>query len=146
VISKASAGLVLILLAMDLTTVQADHPGQKDEFRAVVASELEGEWATDNFTDEKGMVITGANGGGHVLTLQIQGDRYAIKGWVSNDGSYVVKGAGVIDLHCKRDGKTLKGIFKVEGDTLMLCYSKERPTGFEFKPGRYFMVLKRVKP
>jgi uncharacterized protein (TIGR03067 family) len=144
--TRAVLGSVLVSSIVGLTMGRTDHPTDRGEFRVVVASELEGEWATDNFTDEKGMVITGANGGGPVLTVWFEGDRYAIRGWMRNEGSYVVKGAGAIDLRCEREAKKVQGIFKVEGDTLLLCYGKERPTSFEFKPGRCFMVLKRVKP
>lgn len=143
---RTLVGAVLLLLALGPTPARADHPTDRGEFKAVVASELEGQWGTNHFTDEKGMVITGANGGGPVLTVRFEGDRYDIKGWVRNEGSYVIVGAGAIDLRCEREAKTVKGIFKVEGDTLLLCYGKERPTSFEFKPGRCFMVLKRVKP
>jgi hypothetical protein len=137
-------GTVLALLAID--RAPADNPVAKDEFKVVVASPLEGEWGTNHFTDEKGMVITGANGGGLALVIAFEGDRYAVKGWVTSSGTYVIRGAGAIDLYCEREGKSAKGIFKVEGDTLMFCYGKERPTNFEFKPGRWFMVLKRIKP
>ncbi len=57
-----------------------------------------------------------------------------------------------IDLSAKRLGdKVLKGIYLLEGDTLMFCYAYDpqlpRPTKFETISGDrcYLYVLKRVK-
>lgn len=49
------------------------------------------------------------------------------------------------------DGTTIKGIYKLDGDTLTSCVAaagKERPTVFESKPGsgHTLRVFKRVKP
>jgi uncharacterized protein (TIGR03067 family) len=45
-------------------------------------------------------------------------------------------------------GETTKGIWKVEGDTLFWCFSKDRPKGFESKPDSsvILMIQKRQKP
>jgi hypothetical protein len=142
--TRGLAGAVLALAAVGVAG--ADVTKDRDEFKAVVASELDGEWATDRFTEDTGLVITGANGGGPVLTLLFQGGRYTVKGWVTGSGTYAIRGAGAIDLYGEKERKTLQGIFRLQGDTLLLCYGKERPTGLEFKPGRWFLVLKRLKP
>jgi uncharacterized protein (TIGR03067 family) len=48
----------------------------------------------------------------------------------------------------EQGGKTSKGIYALEGDTLKMCYAdKDRPTGFESKAGSgaTLVVWKRMK-
>jgi len=69
-------------------------------------------------------------------------------------GSYKVdakKNPGEIDISPPKEDGTLKGIFKIEGDTLTICLADkdaaERPTKFESPEGTNVMLvtLKRIK-
>ncbi len=58
------------------------------------------------------------------------------------------KTPGEIDLTATsgpEKGQTLRGIYKLEGDRLRICYGKERPTTFATGPGQdqVLMVLRR---
>jgi len=56
-----------------------------------------------------------------------------------------------ITLKCtegEHKGKTLKGIVKLEGDTLKVCHAspdKDAPSGFKTKEGQCSFTLERVK-
>jgi uncharacterized protein (TIGR03067 family) len=157
------AGTVLVLLATGLTTVQADKPTDREEFRAVVTSGLEGRWGTNNITFDGTTQLRNREGVGFVVLLIFQGNKYS---WLDfpdperdhgtevEGGKYaacLVNGVGEIDINISRGrsaGQTTKGIFKVEGDTLTICLGgKDRPRDFESKEGsgRILWVLKRLR-
>jgi uncharacterized protein (TIGR03067 family) len=57
----------------------------------------------------------------------------------------------LIGTEGENKGKAAQGIYKLDGDILTICYTmpgKERPTGFESKPGSEatLVVWKRGKP
>jgi uncharacterized protein (TIGR03067 family) len=91
------------------------------------------------------------------MTLVIEGDRYD---WTSGDvpmeGTYTLdpnktlKEIDVTPIGGPNRGRTLKGIYKIEGDTLKVCLAgpgEERATEFESKEGsrHSFYIMRRVK-
>jgi uncharacterized protein (TIGR03067 family) len=139
---------------MALGGVAADEPKPGD--RAAV-EQLRGSWRPE-FVTEGGRRLTGADLEVYRgMTLTIQAGKSTLK---AADGAVLsacelkveagrepktfdakeVEGVGV--------GRTYKGVWEVEGDTLKWCFStKDRPNGFESKGDADFflLVLKRQK-
>jgi uncharacterized protein (TIGR03067 family) len=109
---------------------------------------LEGKWAIhaatlagrDHLDDFAGM------------TLTVTGEQYAIEfGPNSDRGTLTVDAAKApkwITVTTRKDGpfkgRTLPGIYKLDGDTLVLCLDSEakaRPTAFEAKEKTSVMLL-----
>ncbi len=91
--------------------------------------------------------------------LSVDGDRFEIK---SKDGKSVYAGtvrtdpkatpAAIDFAHTlgALDGKAWKGIYKLAGDSLIVCdnaadLAKGRPTAFEAKPGSGYVLLTFVR-
>jgi uncharacterized protein (TIGR03067 family) len=69
--------------------------------------------------------------------------------WLLNAvADWGVAGSGVLEIVEARGGGKMMGIYKLEGDTLTICYRDQgrgRPAGFT-KDGQWVLVLKRKKP
>jgi uncharacterized protein (TIGR03067 family) len=88
------------------------------------------------------------------IRVVIEGDRYSLmredrtqSGTFTLDPSRTPK---TIDIR-PDDGKTVLGIYTIEGDTQKVCFSeygRDRPTDFTTEPesGQTLYVLRRVKP
>jgi uncharacterized protein (TIGR03067 family) len=115
---------------------------------------LEGGWTAvraEQDAREAGEIV------GHLL--RFEGDRFSIreKGMTIYEGTFEVDASAsprAIDFtHTGESprGKTWRGIYKIDGDTLTICdnagdVQKSRPTSFDTKPnsGRVLVVFKRA--
>jgi uncharacterized protein (TIGR03067 family) len=91
-------------------------------------------------------------------TLTIAGDKYTLKmgdqtrqGTLKLDPTKQPKAIDIISAQGPNKGKSLLGIYELEGDTFRYCVAepgKERPTEFASKPGggHSLFVNKREKP
>ena len=145
----------IAVASVALSGVAADEPKAGD--RGAV-EQLRGSWRPESVT-ESGRRLTGADLEAYKgMTLTIQEGKSTLK---AADGAVLstcelkvdagrdpktfdakeVEGLGV--------GRTYKGVWEVEGDTLKWCFStKDRPKGFESQEGADFflLVLSRQKP
>jgi uncharacterized protein (TIGR03067 family) len=150
---RASVSIALALATLRLATGRADAPKDIDEFKVVVASELEGAWGTNRMTNDTGSYSVMKRPGEYAFVYKFSSDWF-FSGRANSSGRYTVKKGGQLDITYDRGdwaGKTAKCIYKLEGDTLMFCWAPpgmERPTEFKCPPGsnRMFVVLNRMKP
>ena len=78
-------------------------------------------------------------------------DKHTFKGTFKLDPSKKPKAVDALVTEGEFKGKTLLGIYGLEGDTLRACYAppgKKRPTEFASKEGsgNYLYVYRRQKP
>jgi uncharacterized protein (TIGR03067 family) len=136
---RALAFTLASLLAATVVAQAQDKEKDKND-----AKKLEGTWTATSWTRGDGMI-----GKDDVNTeLVIKDGSYEFpKGInrISGKGEFKAAGKNHIDFtpaDGPAKGKTLQGIYKVEGDTLTLCFrsaGQERPT--EFKSGDRNTVL-----
>jgi uncharacterized protein (TIGR03067 family) len=147
--NRVVVGAVVILLAVG--PVGADSPKDEDEFRAVSWAGLEGRWLVVSCV-EQGNRHPGKEVG--EWAYHFQGDQLTAlaQGVVMERWAYrAVPGPRLSELDWTSGGETLRGICRLEGDTLTLCMGyqgKARPTKFESGQSSdcFLLVLKRQKP
>jgi len=134
----ALAGCVLVLFTV-VSALAADADQQK----------LQGKWAVESF-DYNGAPVEVMKD----AVREFKDDTYTITPKSGDAINGVIKMLDstkkpkTIDLEV--NGRTLKGIYEIEGDTLKLCYNlttPERPTELASKPdsGVVLVVHKRAK-
>jgi uncharacterized protein (TIGR03067 family) len=138
---------VLLSLAIAMAAPASKDPPKKDP------PALVGEWAAESAV-EQGRAIALPPGTGWVFTA----DRKSVLTLGGAAGSFeatykadATKAPAEVDVSDGPKGKPLRGIFKVEGDTLTVCLVEgdaDRPTAFESAAGSktILITLKRVKP
>jgi uncharacterized protein (TIGR03067 family) len=145
----------MIVAVAVLGGVAADEP--KTDVKAEVRK-LQGVWrpqsVTANGKEQEGIGLETFRG----MTLTIDGKKGILKAAadatisiyeMTFDASKDPKTFDGKEVEGLDVGGTIKGVWKVDGDTLFWCFSnKERPKGFESKPDStvIMMVQKRQKP
>jgi uncharacterized protein (TIGR03067 family) len=138
---------MLVLLALGLLgAAPKDDAGKKD--RAL----MQGDWACESYT-VNGFTLEADDA--QALFRTMKGNAYTVfrfskalgKGTFTLDAS---KSPRAIDLTPAGAGKPILGIYKIDGDTLTICYAapgKPRPAGFTAKAGsgNTLTVWKREK-
>ena len=136
-----------LLLAIALTA-----PGPKDAPKATAENPLLGEWMVESHVSS-GKPIAQI---GKTERITITKDRWKIAKEGESESNLALdatKDPPHIDVWVPAQGDDDKytrarGIYKLDGDTLVVCYSfSDRPTKFESLPksGVWMMTLKRVK-
>ena len=140
--------VMMVLVAGFL--IAADDPKKEAEKLQgtwrLVSLEVDGKKATKGeIKKEQKMVVKGDK-----FTSTVD-DKHSFKGTFKLDPAKKPKAVDAAVTEGQYKGKTLLGIYEVEGDMLRACYAppgKERPTEFASKEGsgNHLYVYKREKP
>jgi uncharacterized protein (TIGR03067 family) len=136
---------LLLGLAVGVSAPALKDPPPKTE-------SIVGEWVIESVT-LGGKAATSAAGIRYEYTADGQQITRGERGRKTNYHSYKVDPKAdppTIDMSSPASGPELRGIYKVEGDSLVFCFgfdADSRPTRFESPDGSrlILMVLKRVK-
>jgi len=136
----------LLALAVAVAAPGPKDPPKKD------SPAIAGEWAGESAV-EKGRPIRLPPGTAWTFTADGKSVLTLGGGAGSTDATYkadTTKAPAELDVSDGPKGKPLRGIFKVEGDTLTVCLVEgdaDRPTAFESAAGSkaILITLKRVK-
>ena len=116
------------------TFIAADHPGR---------DALKGDWKQTK------LVMNGRSRAADGTTVTIDDDAVTVRHGDESEppAPYTLDPAKkAIDLKLENEGRTMRGIYKVEGKTLTICLHPEsRPETFEANPGsgNLLMVFER---
>ena len=149
----AMVGLGLGCLVAALTIGRA---GAQDDTAKKELKKLEGTWATvsieaagEKVTDKDKIKTRKLTTKGDKYTLNV-GDE-SVQGTIEINPTKKPKTIDVKPDSGSNKGKTLLGIYELDGDNLKICLAapgKERPTAFATAPenGQQLVVYKREKP
>jgi uncharacterized protein (TIGR03067 family) len=138
----AALGLAALFGLLNVEVVCADDARDLAAMKgtwSVVSAERDGKDVTD-------ATVTLTVDGAKVFVKR--GDKQIFEGTAKLDAS---KSPKTIDVTQESDGelkgKTIPGIYELDGDTLKVCSGKERPTDFTAAAGsgRFLRVYKRAK-
>ena len=146
--------LALLITAAAALPILADPP--QDDAVKKELKKLEGSWATvfieaagQKVTDEDKIKTRKLTTKGNKYTLKV-GDE-TVQGTIEINPTKKPKTIDVKPDSGSNKGKTLRGIYELDGDNLKICLAppgKDRPTAFATRPadGQQLVVYKREKP
>ena len=138
----------LLLLGSRLA---ADQGERTDNAETVVASQLRGAWVAVSMESGGRKEEAPKN---RELMLTFEGGKLSVlEGKHTEEGTYTIRDARTpneIDMVPSRDLKgapMLKGIYRIDGDTLKLAFSRggPRPTAFESKDNNSVVIIFKRK-
>ena len=148
---KYGLGLVALGLLFGAVQAMADDKTEKDKFQ--------GAWTLVNL-EENGEGKEVNKDSDHYIKLKIEGDKFLITLKRNNetrdheatfklDTSKKPKTIDLTLMGGDQDGKEMKGLYELDGDTLKICIADpehpDRPTEFKSKEEVRVFTFKRVK-
>jgi hypothetical protein len=126
-------------------------PGNADEFQAVSASDLEGEWSTNSCAIDLGTTVGNLKNGEPLVALTFGRGRLSQRIYQRQlHGTFTATKYGEIDLTFTVGldtgyfGGVQKGLYQIEGETLTLFLGapgEARPLSFADRPDSSWTIL-----